>query len=220
MSIINIYHGDSLKAMESMPDKKYGIAICDPEYGIGADLGTGTSNKGVVKQYNKKWDDSIPSDQYFEEVIRITNDQIIWGVNYFNNLQGGRVVWDKDNTGHFSDCELAYQSFTIGIKKYKYRWNGMLQQDMKNKEIRIHPTQKPVALYKWLLKNYAKPGDKIFDSHGGSMSHAIACIEMDFDLDIYELDKDYYNSAVKRIKQHVSQLNAFNPVPEINYITL
>jgi len=112
------------------------------------------------------------------------------------------VVWDKQNTGNFADCELAWTSFTSATKLYKFMWNGMLQGNMKEKEIRIHPTQKPVALYKWLLNNYAKDGDKILDTHGGSMSIAIACWDM---LDLCELDKDYYDAGVKRFNNFKAQ---------------
>lgn len=115
------------------------------------------------------------------------------------------IVWDKNNSGNFADCELAWTSFKTAVRKFTYTWNGLIQQDMKNKEIRIHPTHKPIALYKWLLKNYAKPGDKILDTHGGSMSIAIACLEMGFDLTCCELDKDYFDSAVKRINEYKLQ---------------
>ncbi len=228
MNIINIYHGDSLKAMETMEDKKYDLSICDPEYGIGADK----KNSGLKKQSRKSssyskdygvkdWDSKTASVDYFNELFRVSKNQIIWGVNYYpyNLFAGGRIYWNKCvSMPTYSDGELAYCSLINSIRSYTFAWHGMIQGDMKNKEERIHVTQKPVALYKWLLKNYAKPGDKIFDSHGGSMSHAIACIEMGFDLDIWELDKDYYDAVVKRIKQHVKQLDAFRPVPEINYI--
>jgi len=161
---------DNKDVMEDIPDKYFELAIVDPPYGIGADSGMGGDNCGVVKRYKNGWDSSTPDKSYFDELFRISKNQIIWGVNYYNcvDLSGGRIVWDKDKTGNFSDCELAYCSFGHGVKKYKYRWNGMLQENMKSKEIRIHPTQKPIALYRWLLQNYAKPGDKIIDTHSGS----------------------------------------------------
>lgn len=120
------------------------------------------------------------------------------------------VVWDKDNTGNFADCELAFTSFDTAVRKFKYRWNGMLQENMKNKEIRIHPTQKPVALYKWLLNNYAKEGDKILDTHVGSASSLIACYEMGFDYIGFELDKEYYKLANERLEITKAQISIFD----------
>ncbi len=122
----------------------------------------------------------------------------------------GWIVWDK-NTGptSFSDCELAYSSFNRALRKFEFTWAGMLQEDMKQKEARIHPTQKPVALYKWLLKNYAKPGDKIFDSHMGSQSSRIAAYDMGHDYYGCELDKDYYDAGCKRFELYKSQLKLF-----------
>ena len=162
---------------------------------------------GKVKDYGKKsWDDNRPSSQYFLELKRVSRNQIIWGGNYFTTYPSSCwIVWDKDNSADFADCELAWTSFPTAVRKFKFRWNGMLQQDMKNKEERIHPTQKPVALYKWLLKNYAKEGDKILDTHGGSMSSAIACHQMGFDLTLCELDKDYYDAGVKRFREQTMQ---------------
>jgi site-specific DNA-methyltransferase (adenine-specific) len=140
--------------------------------------------------------------------MRISKNQIIWGGNYFPVLPSPCwIVWDKDNSGNFADCELAWTSFNTAVRKFKWRWNGMLQEKMgDNKETRIHPTQKPVALYKWLLKNYAKEGDKIFDSHLGSGSIAIACHDMKFSLVGCEIDKDYFDAAMKRFENHKKQL--------------
>lgn len=115
------------------------------------------------------------------------------------------IVWDKDNSGNFADCELAWTSFDTAVRIFKWRWNGMLQQNMKEKENRIHPTQKPVALYKWLLQKYANPGDKIIDTHLGSCSIAIACEEMDFDLTGSEKSKGIYEAAMKRISDYRMQ---------------
>ena len=119
-------------------------------------------------------------------------------------------MWDKDNSGNFADCELAWTSFKTAVRKFEYRWNGMLQGDMKNKENRIHPTQKPVALYEWLLKNYAKQGDKILDTHVGSASSLIACYNLGFDYMGFELDEDYYNAAVKRLEARKNQMDIFH----------
>lgn len=115
------------------------------------------------------------------------------------------IVWDKLNSGNFADCELAWTSFKTAVRKVSFLWNGMLQQDMKNKETRIHPTQKPVRLYEWLLTHYAKPGDKILDTHGGSGSICIACDILGYDLDWYEIDKEYFEAAKERLERHQMQ---------------
>lgn len=192
-----------MNIMRDIPDKFFELAIVDPPYGIGADGGTGGDNFGIVKKYNSKWDSETPNENYFKELFRVSKNKIIWGVNYYNcfDLSGGRIVWDKDNTGNFSDCELAYCSFGYGIKKFRYRWNGMIQENMKEKELRIHPTQKPVALYRWLLINYAKPGDKIIDTHSGSGSCAIACHIEKHDFLAIEKDKDYFEASVRRLDE-------------------
>ena len=199
--------------LPSYPDKFFELAICDPPYGIGASKTT--SPGGILSCWNKyketKWDDNIPTETYFNELKRISKNQIIWGCNYYPKYWGsGRIVWDKENgESTQSDCELAYQSFTHSTRIFRYRWYGMLQEDMKDKETRIHPTQKPIALYKWLLTKYAKPGDKILDTHVGSASSIIACLDLGFDVWGYELDKDYYRDACKRIADFQSQLKIF-----------
>ncbi len=213
MDINKIHNQDCLEAMKLMLDNQFDLAIVDPPYGIDMDGGNiGGNNLTKAKDYTKKdWDKSAPSREYFIELKRVSKNQIIWGANHFiQNIPKANsscwIVWDKDNTGNFADCELAYTSFKSAVRKYKFRWNGMLQGDMKNKEHRIHPTQKPVKLYEWLLMNYAKEGDKILDTHLGSGSIAIACHNLGYDLEGYELDKEYYDNALKRIKEHQSQL--------------
>jgi len=166
------------------------------------------------KDYAKKdWDKGVPNEHYFKELFRVSKEQIIWGVNYYpyNFLSGGRIYWDKDTAEGYtnSDGELAFYSKSNSLKSFKCRWNGMLQYDMKNKEERIHPTQKPIRLYEWLLDNYAKDGFKILDTHLGSGSIALACHNRGFDLVACELDQDYYKSALKRLKQHQQQLTMF-----------
>jgi len=218
ISKINLYLGDCMDAMAKMPDKSYDLAIVDPPYGIkeSAHRNISRSKLAKTKNYKKEiWDFKIPTSEYFEQLFRISENQIIWGINYFTfqyEFSPGRIVWYKDNgSNDFSDCELAYQSFRKTIKFYEFKWMGMLQDDMKNKQERIHPTEKPIALYKWILKNYAKPGDKILDTHGGSMSIAIACHDMGFDLDLWEIDPDYYAAGVKRFEQHKQQQKLFTP---------
>jgi site-specific DNA-methyltransferase (adenine-specific) len=214
--MINLHHIDCMEFMRTMPDKCYDLAIVDPPYGIGAAKGTwGSSNCGKVTNYGKKkWDDYAPDADYFNELRRVSAHQIIWGANHFISRipldSPSWVVWDKDNSGDFADCELAWTSFPSAVRKFTFRWNGMLQQDMRNKEQRIHPTQKPVALYRWLLQNYAKPGQKILDTHGGSMSIAIACDIEGFDLDLCELDRDYFEAGKKRLEAHQAQPRMFD----------
>jgi site-specific DNA-methyltransferase (adenine-specific) len=211
--ISEVTNEDCMEGMARYPDKYFDLAIVDPPYGINMDGGNiGGNNAGKTKDYTKKdWDNKIPDKEYFNELKRISKNQIIWGANHFveNIYQSNSscwIVWDKDNTGNFADCELAYTSFKTAVRMFTFRWNGMLQQDMKNKEYRIHPTQKPVALYKWLLHNYAKQGDKILDTHLGSGSSRIAAYEMGFDFTAFELDAEYFEAQEKRYKAHIAQL--------------
>ncbi len=237
MPNIELICGDCEEGMKDTPDNFYELAIVDVQYGInigksgkvGGDKPFGSKqfrhgiDPGVVpaKEY-KPFDDSHPPDSnYFDLLIQKSRNQIIWGANHFiDNFpfmcnSPCWIVWDKDKSGFFADGELAWTSFDSAVRIFKYRWNGMLQENMKNKEHRIHPTQKPVALYKWLLKNYAKPGDRILDTHFGSLSIGVACIDMGFDLVAYEIDEDYFNSAIRRLKNHIRQLNMFQSLPEV-----
>ncbi len=217
--MINIYNKDCLEAMKEMQDNQFDLAIVDPPYGIDADKKNSVKklqskkSSALSKDYgNQNWDSNVPSLDYFVELKRVSKNQIIWGANYYpyNILTGGRIYWDKCVTmPTYSDGELAYCSFINSIKSYKFAWHGMIQGDMKNKEQRIHPTQKPVRLYEWLLMNYAKEGDKILDTHLGSGSIAIACHNLGFDLTGYELDKEYFDNATKRIKDHQAQTTLF-----------
>ena len=211
---------DCMEFMVNIPDKYYELAIVDPPYGIGADVrsdfgqkrGKGAACKS--KDYGvHKWDSKPPDDKYFTELFRISQNQIIWGCNYYRQYFGsGRIFWDKGIPDGYtkSDGEIAYKSFGTAIDYVKIVWNGMIQQNMKHKEERIHPTQKPVALYKWLLQNYAKPKDKIFDSHVGSGSSRIACYDLGFDFEGCELDADYHKAQENRYKAHISQGNLFD----------
>jgi site-specific DNA-methyltransferase (adenine-specific) len=203
-----------MEGMARYPDKYFDLAIVDPPYGIGEDGGKNHSRGKATKptMYTaKNWDSSAPKKEYFDELLRVSKNTIIWGANHFiENIPQSNsscwIVWDKDNTGDFADCELAYTSFKTAVRMFTFRWNGMLQQDMKNKEYRIHPTQKPVALYKWLLSNYAKQNDKILDTHLGSGSSRIAAYEMGFDFTAFELDTEYFEAQEKRYKAHIAQL--------------
>ena len=218
MEGINLIHGDSLQALKGYADNHFDVAIVDPPYGIGESSNDNKSRSklGKSKDYGcKKWDDNAPNKEYFKELKRVSKNQIIWGANHFiENIPKANsscwVVWNKENGANdFADCELAYCSFNTAVRKVDLRWHGMLQQDMKNKEIRIHPTQKPVKLYEWLLMNYAKEGDKILDTHLGSGSHALACWNLNFDLTAYELDPDYFEATAKRIEKHTRQIQMF-----------
>ena len=220
--MINLTNEDNMELMKRYPDNHFELAIVDPPYGIGEDIAKNHSRDKATKatRYTaKNWDNKAPNKQYFQELKRVSKNQIIFGANHFiENIPKANsscwIVWDKDNTGDFADSELAYTSFGAAVRNFKWRWNGMLQQDMKNKEVRIHPTQKPVKLYEWLLMNYAKEGDKILDTHLGSGSIAIACHNLGFDLTGCELDKEYYDAACKRLKQHQAQLTIFNTPEE------
>ena len=208
-----VYNEDCVEALKRFPDKHFDLAIVDPPYGIGMDkthFKTKSSNAKPTEYGKKDWDNAIPSKEYFNELLRVSKNQIVWGGNYFvENLTNSScwVVWDKDNGDSIhADCELAWTSYNTGVRKVKYLWHGMRQQNMKNKEKRIHPTQKPIALYKWLLSEFAKDGDKILDTHLGSGSIAIACWDMGYDLTAYEVDKEYYDNACKRLETHKAQL--------------
>ena len=218
--MIEITNEDNMALMARYPDKYFDLAIVDPPYGINADKKNSKrelkskKSASVSKDYgNQEWDSSVPNELYFNELKRVSKRQIIWGVNYYpysDLFVGGRLFWDKGVTmPTYSKGELAFLSWLNSIDVVKIDWHGMIQHDMKNKEIRIHPTQKPVALYKWLLDKYAKQGDKILDTHLGSGSIAIACHDYGFDLTACELDPEYYAAAMKRLKQHQSQLSIF-----------
>jgi site-specific DNA-methyltransferase (adenine-specific) len=198
--------------MAEFPDGHFDLAIVDPPYGIGED---GKKNHSRGKAANptlytpKTWDRQTPPVEYFEELRRVAKHQIIWGANHMMEkiMRGSPswIIWDKENSGDFADAELAYTSHDRAAKIFKFRWNGMLQGDMKNKEVRIHPTQKPVALYRWLLANYAKPGMRVLDTHLGSGSHAIAAHYAGIHLTACEIDAEYFESAKARIARETSQ---------------
>jgi len=198
---IKMLNVDCMEYMKSLPDNDFELAIVDPPYGMGI------SNNPVRQQHEKKeWDNAIPKKGYFDELMRVSKNQIIWGGNYFFDYLGntqGFLIWDKVQPHDFSlaMCEFAWSSIQYPAKIF--RQSVLLE---KNK---IHPTQKPVKLYEWLLTNYAKQGDKILDTHGGSFSSAIACHNLGFEYVGCELDTDYFESAVKRIKMEVAQDRLF-----------
>jgi site-specific DNA-methyltransferase (adenine-specific) len=209
---INLYNCDNMEFMKNIPDNYYDLAIVDPPYGINAAKEKFTpknktwNGKKKVGYKSKDWDLSIPNDEYFEELFRISKNQIIWGGNYFG-LIGGYIFWDKKETmPTYTQGELAYCSIINKIDKFEFLWSGYKK---KEKETRIHPTQKPVGLYKWILDKYAQENHKILDTHLGSMSIAIACHDYGFYLDGCELDKEYFDKGVQRVLNHVSQKKLF-----------
>ena len=203
-----ITNEDNMQLMAKYKDNHFDLAIVDPPYGLGID-GQKENKKGKKsdRKYHKQkqWDKTIPNKEYFEELQRVSKNQIIWGANYFvEHLTKGTkgwVVWFKGQIGlTMSDCELAYSSFQKATRVVNINRVDLLKQNT------IHPTEKPIRLYQWLLMNYAKKGDKILDTHLGSGSIAIACHNLGYDLTACELDKEYYNAAMKRINQHKQQL--------------
>ena len=200
-------NGDCMEYMKTMPDKYVDLCICDPPYGI-ARFGNRVelSNRPCKEAKLNKWDIK-PSKEYFEELFRISQRQIIWGANNFNlPTTEYFIVWDKHQTvDNFASAEYAWTNCKMPAKVFRYSIHQVMS-DRKAELGKIHPTQKPVALYKWLLKNYAKPGDKILDTHVGSASSLIACYDMGFDYIGFEIDEGYYNAAQKRIAENKAQM--------------
>jgi len=235
--MIELFNEDCMVVMSRYPDNAFDLAVVDPPYGIGASKPT--NKQGYVLQSNgtktflpdagykhKEWDNEIPNDDYFKELIRVSKNQIIWGYNYYKlSLGAGRIIWDKVND-HMdqNDCEIAFYSGNKRQDIVRYMWAGFCQgamagKDLKNSKLqigdkrknekRIHPTQKPIKLYEWLLSNYAKPGDRILDTHLGSGSSAIAAHYGGFEFVGCELDEDYFKAAQERIKRETAQLAMF-----------
>lgn len=204
---IELLNIDCKEYMASLPDNAFNLAICDPPYGI--NMGKSNSGAGWITRKDKEWDKEIPDSEYFKELFRVSKNQIIWGGNYFTHElppSMGWIFWDKGQRDFsLADGELAFTSFDRALRVFSYS-RGKANQDYFKK----HPTKKPIDLYKWLLKNYAKPNDKILDTHGGSMSIAIACHQMGFDLTLCEIDKDYYDSGVKRYNEAKKQQRLFD----------
>lgn len=221
------YNMDCMDGMREFPDKYFELAIVDPPYFSGPEkrnyYGRTVSPIGVKRYYkpSERW--NVPDENYFEELARVSKNQIVWGCNYFQHIFGpGRIVWDKCNEGSdFSDCEIAYCSMHDSVRIFRYMWNGMFQGksisqgtvqqgNKKLNEKRIHPTQKPIALYDWILSKYAKPGDKILDTHVGSASSLIACYKNGYDYVGFELDPYYFKLAEKRLNEYKAQITLFD----------
>jgi site-specific DNA-methyltransferase (adenine-specific) len=211
-SISEVYEMDCIQGMKEYPDKYFDLAIVDPPYGIGADkekytpLNKTWNGKKKVGYTSKDWDKEIPSDEYFSELMRVSKNQIVWGGNFFG-LAGGYIFWDKKETmPTYTKGELAWCSFMNKIEYFDFLWSGYKKQVQ---ETRIHPTQKPVYLYDWCLKNYAKENDLILDTHLGSGSSRIAAYKGGFNFVGFEIDKDYYEAQEKRFNDFKSQLRLF-----------
>jgi site-specific DNA-methyltransferase (adenine-specific) len=210
--MLSITNEDNMELMARYEDNYFDLAIVDPPYGIdlaNMNMGIGNTPKASKaknrKWKSKDWDSAIPSDEYFTELFRVSKNQIIWGGNYFNlGICNKFIIWDKEIPEglSFSDCEYAWTSFSGANKIFRY--SAYL-----NKSEKFHPTQKPPQLYKWLLDKYAKPTDKILDTHLGSGSIAIACHDYNFELTACELDKEYFDKAMTRINNHVAQQKLF-----------
>lgn len=203
--MIKIYNEDCLNALKKMKDKEFDLAIVDPPYGI--EVNKMTLGGGKYKNKGKSWDSQTPPQEYFDELFRVSKNQVIWGANYMIDKIGkpsmGWIYWDKMNgSSDFSDGELAFTSFKRALRSYKHH----LSMDRSK---RFHPTQKPIKLYEWILMNYSKKGDKILDTHLGGGSIAIACHNLGYDLTGFEIDSEYYNLSMKRLEEHQSQLRMF-----------
>ena len=205
--MIKLIEGDCLEVMKGMEDNYVDVLITDPPYGIGEAAGKNESRGklATVGNYgNKKWDDSRPDKIYFDEMQRISKNQIIFGGNYFADLLPASncwIVWDKDNVKtDFADCELAWTSFSSAVRYFKYRWNGMLQGNMGRKEKRVHPTQKPLPLMEWIINKYSKDSDTILDPFMGGGTTGVASLNFNRDFIGIEKDTEYFNIAQKRIE--------------------
>jgi len=210
-----VYNEDCMVGMARYPDKYFDLAIVDvpytDDYKVMDSLNQDMKGKQakVGKYHYNSLSNAKPTQEYWDELRRVSKNQIVWGANYLIEYLHSTpcvIVWDKNNSGNFADCEIAFGSFKTGAKIFKYTWNGMIQQNMKDKEERVHPTQKPVSLYEWLLKNYANEGDKILDTHVGSGSSRIACHKNDFTFVGFEIDKTYFDAQEKRYQNHIKQL--------------
>lgn len=215
MPVSEVYNEDNMIGMARYPDGYFGLAVVDPPFGLGDKLTKGGGKRGMTMgsrfkekdSYNlKQWDNARPDKEYFTELMRVSKNQIIWGSNYFELPPcRGVIAWDKKQTvPNFSAFELAWTSYDRPASIFRKADHGIFRDGST-----IHPTQKPVALYKWLLTNYAKQGDKILDTHLGSQSSRIAAYDLGFDFYGWELDKDYYEAGNKRFEQFKSQLKLF-----------
>ena len=219
-----ITHADCLEVMRQLPDKCIDLVLTDPPYGLkiarrGVLGSPGRAGVAVTNYGKSNWDDNTPEQIYFDEMFRVSKNQIIFGGNFMmESIRKNSpcwIVWDKDNTGNYADCELAWTSFSSAVKKYIWRWNGMIQQDMKNKEYRIHPTQKPVRLFEMILRDYYKNKEcrgVVADFFSGSGTTAIACYNLGIPFICTEKKFEYYQASVERLKEAQAQMKLFRGV--------
>ena len=222
------YNMDCMRGMRDFPDKHFGLAIVDPPYGIGVMSMNYTTSGNIRTRGNAAADrrdyrkqsewDIKPSKEYFDELMRVSCRQVIWGGNYFSDMlepSKSFIVWDKrcmdSMSNDFADCEYAWLSPGMGVPRvFRYVWNGMLQGNMKAKEERFHPTQKPVALYEWIINKYAKPGEIILDTHVGSASSLVACRRTHHDFVGFEIDAEYYEKSKARLDAELAQFTIYD----------
>jgi len=210
--MISISNEDNMELMARYPDNYFDLAIVDPPYGINAEQGTNRASRKQFKDKKSGWDSKSPDNEYYKELFRVSKNQIIWGANHFiedipNANSKSWLIWDKKNPDrNFADAELAWCSNIAVVRIINLKRVQELNRDDNGK---IHPTQKPTKLYEWILTKMAKEGYKILDTHLGSGSIAIACHNLKYDLTACELDKDYYDAAMLRLKQHQQQLTMF-----------
>jgi len=210
---------DCMEFLRGCKDNQFDLAVVDPPYGIGMDGGNiGGNNRGKSKKYTQKdWDKKAPNEAYFKELQRASKNQIVFGANHFiQNIPDSNsscwIVWDKQTGGNFADCELAWTSFNTAVRKYTYTWNGFRQgESCQVVEVRIHPTQKPVALYDWIFRNYAKPGDTILDTHMGSQSSRISAYKAGLDFTGCELDPEYFEQGNERFRNFLLKSGTTEP---------
>lgn len=210
-----IHPGDCMEYLPHLPDKCIDLVLTDPPYGGGFDTmkHISVNNKAQCGNYKySEWNNSIPEKNVFDEIFRVSKNQIIWGGNYFTEYLKNSpcwLVWDKVNTGNFADCELAWTSFKKSTRMFSFMWNGMLQGDMKNKTERIHPTQKPHQLFQWVLENYSEQDQLILDPFSGSGTAAIACHNLKRKFICIEKDPEYVEKSIKRLEQEKIQMVLF-----------
>ena len=204
---LDLRNCDCIELMSQFPDRHFDLAIVDPPYGIGAENHAGPKEHGWTQWPKKSWDSKIPDKEYFKELFRVSKNQIVFGGNYFTEFLPASkcwIVWDKGQRDFsLADGELAWCSFDKSMRIYE------LARAKANQENKLHPTQKPVDLYRWVLDKFAKEGDKILDTHLGSGSIAIACHDYKFDLVASEIDKEYYDKTMKRVSNHLAQTVLF-----------
>lgn len=210
---ITLYNGDCMELLKTLPDNAFDLAIVDPPYGLNFGKYNRTNKDSLGNRFKANvyeqtdWDTAIPNQEYFDELFRVSKEQIIWGGNYFDlPPTKGFIFWYKHQpVNNFSDGEFAWTSFNKVAKCFDYPYYGNINSE----KDRIHSTQKPIALYAWILNNYAEKGFKILDTHLGSASSAIACHKLGFEFVGIEIDETFYNKAVERVKNYTNQLSLF-----------